>query len=187
MWRWVGKSSVRSWVMRWGWGQTVCMYVWLYREPSTHTSEPGIVAFPAFQAQSPECHGFPRQRQTQLRSERKGQPFSHPQILPWFSQVTSPIPAIHLLPWGYVYMRLSQPSATLAQGVHDSQNFTQWVLLPPFSRRDIKWPPQGHRANIKIKRDSDHLVSSAISTGTRINPGVTRRENSSLILLLGKL
>lgn len=45
---------------------------------------------------------------------------------------------------------------------------------------------QGHRANIKIKRDSDHLVSSAISTGTRINPGVTRRENSSLILLLGK-
>lgn len=40
---------------------------------------------------------------------------------------------------------------------------------------------QGHRANIKIKRGSDHLVSSAVNTGTRINPGVRKRENSSLI------
>lgn len=36
---------------------------------------------------------------------------------------------------------------------------------------------QGHRANIKIKRGSDHLVSSAVNTGTRINPGVRKKRD----------
>ena len=72
----------------------------------------------------------------------------------------------------------------------DSHNPMKKVLLLfPLNTENCHFKStlaQDHRTNIKIKRDSDHLVSSAVNTGTRINPGVTRLENSSLILLSGK-
>ena len=56
----------------------------------------------------------------------------------------------------------------------DSHNPMKKVLLL-FPLNTEKWHfkstlAQDHRTNIKIKRDSDHLVSSAVNTGKRIKP-----------------
>lgn len=141
----------------WADGVACVCVLWLYRERSTNTLEPSMVAFPLCQVLSLECHSCPRQLQNRLGSELKLQPLLYPQILPWFSQVTSPNnPHVTLgmsLCGVFTAMGPYKPLAQCFQVSHDLLNSTQWVSLPPLYRRDVKWPSQGHRASKWLNLD----------------------------------
>ena len=116
-----------------------------------------MVAFPLCQVLSLECHSCPRQLQNWLGSELKLQPLLYPQILPWFSQVTSPCNTHVTLGMSLCGVFTAtgpyKPLAQCSRVSHDLLNSTHWVLLPPLCRRDVKWPPQGHRASKWLNLD----------------------------------